>query len=76
MSFFLLVYDRPSGSLLRKERYADGGEALRARFAAEREYHGDPEIEVVVLSAASESDLLVTHGRYFLGLDELASRIG
>lgn len=48
---------------------------MRARFVAEGEFAGRPEIEIVALAAESENDLLVTHGRYFLGLTELADRI-
>ncbi len=75
MSHFLLVYDRDAGVLLRKQRYAIGAEAMSARFVAEREFVGRPEIEIVALVAESEDDLLVTHGRYFLGLSELADRM-
>jgi hypothetical protein len=75
VSHFLLVYDRRRGELLRKQAYSTDSDALRARFAAEHEFAGRAEIEVVVLSAESEDDLSVTHGRYFVGLDELASRI-
>jgi hypothetical protein len=48
---------------------------MRARFAAEDEFAGRPEIEIVALVAESEDDLLVTHGRYFLSLTELADRM-
>jgi len=75
MSHFLLVYDRDAGLLVREQRYESGADAMRARFAAESEFAERPEIEVVALVAESEEDLLVTHGRYFLGLAELAERI-
>ncbi len=75
MAHFLLVYDRRRGELLRKQRFPTDSDALRARFAAEHEFAGRDGIEVVVLSAESEHDLSITHGRYFVGLDELASRI-
>jgi hypothetical protein len=75
VSHFLLIYDRDAGQLLRKQRYEIGADAMRARFAAEGEFAGRPEIEIVALVAESEDDLLVTHGRYFLGLTELADRI-
>jgi hypothetical protein len=60
---------------VRKTRYELGADAMRARFAAEAEFAGQPEIEIVALAAESEEDLLLTHGRYFLGLIELADRI-
>jgi hypothetical protein len=72
---FLLVYDRNAGELLRKQRYEIGADAMRARFSAEAEFARRPEIEIVALMAESEEDLRVTHGRYFLGLTELADRI-
>ena len=75
MAHFLLVYDRNAGRLVRKQRYEIGADAMRARFAAEGEFAGRPEIEIVALVAESEDDLLVTHGRYFLGLTELADRM-
>lgn len=73
---FLVVYDRTAGELLRLEQYESAGSAMQARFKAEAENRGRKDVEVVALSAASEDDLRRTHGRYFLGLDELASRIG
>lgn len=75
MAHFLLVYDRGAGKLLRLERHAAGSEAIEARFAAEAETNGDPNIEIVALSAASEDDLRRRHGRYFLGLSELVARM-
>ena len=62
---FLLVYERPRTRLVRMVEFADRGAALEARFAAEREHRGNPDIEVVVLSAASEQVLRQTHARYF-----------
>jgi hypothetical protein len=75
VSHFLLVYDRDAGLLVRKQRYEIGTEAMRARFVAEGEFAGRPEIEIVALVAESEEDLRVTHGRYFLSLTELADRM-
>lgn len=62
--------------LLRKQQFGSDADAMRGRFAAEAEFVGRPEIEIVALTAESEADLLVTHGRYFLGLVELADRMG
>lgn len=75
MAHFLLVYDRDAGQLLRLECYAAGSDAIEARFVAESEFNGDPNIEIVTLAAASEEDLRRTHGRYFLGLSELVARM-
>ncbi len=75
MAHFLLIYDRSAGKLVRQESYGSNGEAMRARFVAEGEFAGRPEIEVVVLVAESEEAMRRTHGRYFLGLSELVDRL-
>lgn len=75
MAHFLLVYDRAAGELVRQLSFAESAAALEARFAAEREFGGQSNIEIVALSAASEDDLRRTHARYFLHLDELAARM-
>lgn len=73
MNHYLVVFERSKGTILRRQRYSDRNEALKARFAAEREHRGDPDIEVVVLGARSWEALKRTHGRYFKGFDQLAS---
>lgn len=75
MTHFLLVYDRDAGELVRKEVFAERAEAMQARFFAEGEFRGRGEIEIVALDAESEQELQRTHGRYFLGLAELAGRM-
>lgn len=75
MSHFLVVYDRTAGALMRLEQFESASSAMQVRFRAEAELRGQRNVEVVALTAASEEDLRRTHGRYFLGLDELASRI-
>jgi hypothetical protein len=75
VAHLLLVYDRDAGQLVRQEAYETSVDAMRARFAAETEFAGKPEIEIVALVAESEAAARVTHGRYFLGLTELANRI-
>jgi len=76
MAHFLLIYDRDAGRLVREGRYETSAEAMEARFAAEGEFVGRAEIEIVALVAESEEALRFTHGRYFLGLSELAARMG
>jgi len=73
MNHYLVVFERSKGTILRRQRYSDRNEALNARFAAEREHRGDPDIEVVVLGARSWEALKRTHGRYFKGFGQLAS---
>lgn len=74
MSHFLLIYDRSAGQLLREQVFTASEEAMAARFAAEREFLGQDEIEIVAVSAESEADLRRTHGRYFLDLTGLVDR--
>lgn len=73
MNHYLVVFDRSKGDVIRMHRYADRGEALSARFAAEIEFRDDGDIEVVVLGAHSRDALKRTHSRYFKGLAQLAS---
>jgi len=75
MQYFLLVYDRATGSLLRDPAAFAAGEreaALTLRFAVEKEYRDNTDVEVVVLGAESRDDLLRTHARYFKSVSELA----
>lgn len=74
MTTFLLVYDRSVGQLVRQQEFGSSTDAMKARFRAEAEFRGRPEIEIVALSAESENDLKRTHGRYFFSLAELAGR--
>jgi hypothetical protein len=70
---FLLVFDRSESRLLSTKPFTDANKALTERFKAERLHRGNPDIEVVVLTAESADDLRVTHSRYFQTLRELAS---
>ena len=74
MSYFVLVYDRPHGRLVRSpERFTDAGRdaAMARRFELEREFADRPDYEIVVLGGESEESLRRTHGRYFKTWDEL-----
>ncbi|MFC4867250.1 hypothetical protein [Streptomonospora arabica] len=75
MTNVLVVYDRSSGAVLREQEYERRRDALEARFALEREYRDRASVEVVVLGARTREAMTLSHGRYFLGLDELAARI-
>ncbi|WP_436948737.1 hypothetical protein [Streptomyces sp. SudanB52_2052] len=75
MTNVLVVYDRSAGHLLHEQEYERRRDAFIARFEAEKRYRDHANIEVVVLSARSRADLLQTHARYFLSLDELAARM-
>jgi hypothetical protein len=75
MAHFLLIYDRKAGKLLHKQEFASDAEALDARFAAETEYGVQENIEIVAISAASEDELIKSHGRYFLTSEQLGRRL-
>lgn len=70
MKHFLIVYNRRTGERQMTE-YTDGAQAVRARLEAESG-SSNPDVEIVVVGAASLDDLKVTHSRYFT-TDELPS---
>jgi hypothetical protein len=72
MWHYLVIYDRRAGKIIRHHQYADPQIALTARFAAEREFREQQEIEIVVLGADSWDALKLTHSRYFKPVQELA----
>ncbi|MGH3798555.1 MAG: hypothetical protein ACRDTD_00190 [Pseudonocardiaceae bacterium] len=78
MKYFLLVYDRAAGKLLEERPFGQRVEALQARFAVEKAHRAGSQdvenIEVVVVAAESRDDLLRTHARYFLTVEELARK--
>ena len=65
MRSWLIVYARRQGELLRCQEFSDNRDALRERFAVEREQRDDKNLEVVVLSADSLEAIKATHSRYF-----------
>jgi len=64
MRLFLLTYDRRRRALVDTQEFEPGqyGEATRLFFDLERD---QPDMEVVLLEAASLDDLKRTHRRYF-----------
>ena len=72
MNHYLVVFDRSAGTVVRHKLYDDRNDAIRARFAAERQHSGNPNIEVIVLGARSWADVKRTHGRYFKNIGQLA----
>jgi hypothetical protein len=75
MRHFLIVYDQVAGRVLILKEFADvdRATALDERFALEREHSHDPNLEIIVLSAADQAALEATHARYFKDVQELAS---
>lgn len=71
MKFFLIQYHQGTGDFELKQ-FEDRVAALRARLASEEFYADDPQMEIVVLGARSQADLMRTHSRYFKSVGELA----
>ena len=71
MRHYLVIYNRRAGEIVRHRRFSAAG-ALAARFAAEREFRDEPDIEIVVLGADSWDALKRTHSRYFKRVQDLA----
>jgi hypothetical protein len=66
MKLFIITYDRKRGVLLGIDEFEPGeyDRANRALLAQERAH---PDLEVVLLEAATEDQLRLTHRRYFEG---------
>ena len=76
---FLVEYDRASGTLLRLTQFPDAlrEEASNARLELEIQLLGISVVrEVVLLEAASEDALRMTHDRYFKNVSDLATAGG
>ena len=73
MSHFVIVYSRPTGNVSVEDLGADRQAALRRSFQLEVQERGNPNVEVVVLSAASLEALERTHSRYFNSFDKITS---
>jgi hypothetical protein len=77
MRNFLVVYNRRTGkSTVREFPEGSGREAIRERFANERHYRDNPDIEVVVLGSSSRDELMKTHSRYFRSAGEILEEAG
>ena len=64
MKLFLITYDRKRGLLLGIDKF-DQGEYERANRALLAQERAHPDLEVVLLEAATEDQLRLTHRRYF-----------
>lgn len=70
MTLFLLTHDRRTRRT-DVEPIGDESIVLEKLFAAEARIRTQPDLEVVLLSAADEDDLRRTHSRYFESVEEL-----
>ena len=74
MKDFLLVYRRSTAALIEcRDLGEDRAKAQAERFSIEKRERNDPDVEVVILSAASKDALINTHSRYFKTMSELVS---
>jgi hypothetical protein len=71
MRNFLVIFNRRTGeNTVREFPPGQGREAIRERFAIERQHRGDPDIEVAVLGSNSRDELETTHPRYFRSAEQ------
>jgi len=77
VNYYLLVYDRRRGEIMEREdfRATDRGRAFKRRLEKMIERREQPDVEVVLFSAESFSDLLKTHSRYFKTPEEILAGI-
>jgi len=66
MKLFLLTYDRKRGQLLGIDEF-DPGEYVSANRALLAKEFAHPDLEIVLLEAASQDQLRLSHRRYFEG---------
>lgn len=72
MKYFLITYNRRRGALATPMRVFDDQKvAMAERFRIEAT-RVDADLEVVVLGAEDEQDLVKTHSRYFKSVGDLA----
>ena len=72
---FLLVYDHRRGQLIDEPRqFSDASEAAAAYAELEQQHRDDQHLEIVLVGSDSLETIRRTHGNYFDGDGELASR--
>ena len=72
MSYFLITFTRGDGTNPQLERFEDGGDAMAAFTARERELRADDGSRGVVLVIADDEETLRrTHSHYFATFEEL-----
>ena len=64
-TYFLVVFDNDAGRRISLTEFGDPEEAVRCYDEVESEYLDHPRIEVVLLGAAAEDAIRLTHPRYF-----------
>lgn len=62
---FLLVYSHQDQRLLRQDEFKESSRATKAYVAAENEFVGQSEYEIVLIGSDSIETIMKTHGHYF-----------
>ncbi len=73
--FFLIQYNRPEGKIALLREFTDEQRVAASRARLDLELKLKPmgiDHEVVILEAATESDLVLTHRRYFDSVETIA----
>ncbi|MDO5080197.1 hypothetical protein [Buchananella hordeovulneris] len=64
LKHFLLVYDRETDRLLEQREYQDATEAAEAYRAKEREFDGQPHMDIVLIGARDIETVWRLHSAY------------
>lgn len=70
------MYDHGQRQLVLQREFDDAVEAATAYADLEREYHGTPNLEVVLVGSDSIETVRKTHGNYFEAETDVASIVG
>jgi hypothetical protein len=75
VNYYLIVYDRAQGQIREEHEYpvTEADRTWAHRESLVTATIGDPNVEVVLLQAASRADLLKTHARYFKSFTEIVN---
>jgi hypothetical protein len=77
MTYFVVEYERPTGTLRMCKDFPDTDYAAAAKLRFDRDLANieHPEVEIVLLNSDSLDTLKKTHGRYFYTVSELAGQM-
>jgi hypothetical protein len=77
MKYFVVEYERPTGTLRMCREFPESEYAAAAKLRLERDLANreHPEVEIVLLGTDSLETLKITHGRYFYTVGELLGQL-
>jgi len=77
MKYFVVEYERPTGTLRMCQEFPETEYAAAANLRFERDLANreHPEVEIVLLGTDSLETLKITHGRYFYTFAELIGQL-